>query len=137
MTHDCIFCKIIAGEIPCHKVYEDRRLLAFLDIAPFSPGHCLLIPKEHFSRLDECSPPVLQQLAQHLPAVAQALVKATQTDGYNVLLNNGRSAGQLVDHVHFHIIPRTPGDGVLSHTPAVPYAVGEAEKLAQKIAALL
>ena len=115
MVTDCIFCRIVAGDIPCHKIYQDDCLLGFLDINPFSPGHSLLIPQTHYARLSDCPDDVLALLAQKLVPVAQAIIAEVGVDSYNVLCNNGRAAGQLVDHVHFHIIPRVPGDGAVSH----------------------
>ena len=109
----CVFCKMVAGEIPATKVYEDEAVLAFLDIGPISDGHTLVIPKQHCTRVDECDPEVLSAVAARLGRIAEAVVAAMDADGYNVLSNNGSAAGQVVDHLHFHIIPRKTGDGVL------------------------
>lgn len=130
---DCIFCKIAAGQIPCEKVYEDEDVLAFLDIGPLSEGHTLVIPKRHYTKVHECPPQLLAQVGSVLPKVAGAVFGAMQADGYNVLCNNGRAAGQLVEHIHFHIIPRKAGDGVFTQWPAKKYPSGKVEKLGEKI----
>ena len=101
-----IFKKIIDGEIPCYKVYEDDRVLAFLDIHPLSPGHTLVIPKEPAETLDALSADSAAAVGRVLPVVARAIQRATGAVAYNVLQNNGRIAHQEVLHVHFHIIPR-------------------------------
>lgn len=137
MSKDCIFCKIIAGEIPSTKVYEDESVLAFLDIAPLSPGHTLLIPQEHVPRLEELSSEACCSLTRQLPQLARAVSAAAAAEGCNVLNNNGRAAGQLVDHVHFHIIPRRQADGVITHPPGKEYAPGQMEEMAQQIKSLL
>jgi len=109
---DCIFCKIAAGQIPSTKVYEDDNVLAFMDIGPISEGHTLVIPKRHYGKLDQCDPDTLTKISACLGRIAGAVKEAMNAEGYNVLCNNGRAAGQLVDHVHFHVIPRNSGDGV-------------------------
>jgi histidine triad (HIT) family protein len=103
---DSIFGKIIAGEIPCHKVYEDAEVLAFLDINPLSRGHTLVIPKEPAETLDQLSDASAAALGRALPRVCRAVMAATGVSEYNVLENNGRGAHQVVPHVHFHIIPK-------------------------------
>ena len=133
MADDCIFCKIIKGDIPSHKVYEDERILAFLDIGPVSEGHCLVIPKDHYVRLDDCPVDTVAAIGSQMGPIAQAIVAATNAEGFNVLNNNGRCAGQLVEHVHFHIIPRCTGDGIFIPWPAREYPQGRAEELAQNI----
>ena len=130
---DCIFCKIIAGQIPAAVVYEDEAVLAFLDIGPVSDGHTLVVPKPHYSTVDQCPPEVLAGLIHPIQRIAKAVVSATGCDGYNVLCNNGRAAGQLVHHVHFHVIPRVMGDGVFSHWPSSKYPEGKMEATAAAI----
>ncbi len=103
---DTIFSKIIRGEIPCHKVYEDERVLAFLDIAPLSKGHTLVIPKEAAATLDELSEESAAAVGRVLPRLCRAVMRATGARAYNVLQNNGAEAHQAVFHVHFHIIPK-------------------------------
>jgi histidine triad (HIT) family protein len=101
-----VFAKILAGEIPCHRVYEDEHVLAFLDVAPLSPGHVLLIPKEARPTLGELSDEAGAALGRVLPRLCRAVCAATGASSYNVLQNNGSDAHQAVMHVHFHIIPR-------------------------------
>jgi len=134
---DCIFCKIVAGQIPCEKIYEDESVLAFLDIGPVSQGHTLVIPKKHYEKVHECPPEIVTAVASVLPKVAGAVFGSMAAEGYNVLCNNGRASGQLVDHLHFHIIPRMTGDGVFSKWPASKYPPGTAGKIAEKIRAKL
>lgn len=113
MTYtDNIFSKIIRKEVPCHLVYEDERILSFLDIAPLSRGHTLVIPKQQCAFLHELTDEYAAALGAALPRIARAVMKATGTTAYNVLQNNGAEAHQAVFHVHFHIIPRTKEDGL-------------------------
>jgi histidine triad (HIT) family protein len=130
---DCIFCKMVAGEIPAVKVYEDEAVLAFLDIGPISDGHTLVIPKVHCGKVHECDPQVLADVWSRLGRIAGAIVRAMKADGYNVLCNNGRAAGQIVDHLHFHIVPRRTGDGVFTEWPAYKYPEGRSAEIAEKI----
>jgi len=130
---DCIFCKIISGDIPAAKIFEDEIVLSFLDIGPISDGHTLVVPKHHFGRLHECPSQLLGQIASRLGRIAKAVVTATGAEGYNVLCNNGRCAGQVVEHLHFHIIPRRSGDGLFESWPAYKYPEGEIEALAERI----
>ncbi len=101
-----IFDKILDGELPCHRVYEDEHVLAFLDIGPLSRGHTLVIPKERKARLDELSEDSAAAIGRVLPALCRAVMEATGASAYNVLQNNGSIAHQEVMHVHFHIIPK-------------------------------
>ena len=132
-SSECIFCKIVAGEIPAARIYEDDSVFAFLDIGPLNKGHALLIPKAHYEKVDRCPADVLSSVAAQIGRIARAVVQATACEGYNVLCNNGRVAGQLVDHVHFHIIPRFKGDGCLQGWPAKQYAEGEMEEMLEAI----
>jgi histidine triad (HIT) family protein len=101
-----IFSKIIAGAIPCHRVYEDAHVLAFLDIAPLAPGHTVLIPKEPARTLDELSDESAAALGRVLPRICRAVKQVTGCAAYNLLQNNESLAHQAVFHVHFHIIPK-------------------------------
>lgn len=130
---DCLFCKMAAGLIPVTKIYEDEIVLAFLDIGPISDGHSLLIPKQHFEKLDNCPPELLSQVAFRMGKIARAVSVAMNSDGYNVMCNNGRAAGQVIEHLHFHIIPRKSGDGVLNRWPSYKYKEGQIEKIAEQI----
>ena len=127
---DCIFCKIVAGEIPATKVLEDDQVLAFMDIGPVAQGHVLLIPKHHYERIDEMPPARAGAVLSQLPAIVAAAGLATGAAGVNVLQNNGRIAGQLVPHVHFHIIPRLPGGAFRFNWPAGEYPEGRMDELA-------
>lgn len=131
--NDCVFCKIVAGQIPVTKIYEDEVVFAFLDIGPISDGHTLVIPKQHFERLHDCPAELLSNFASHLGQIAKAVAAAMNSDGYNVLCNNGRAAGQLIDHLHFHIIPRNTGDGLFNRWPSYKYDAGRIEQIAAKI----
>jgi histidine triad (HIT) family protein len=108
---ETIFSKILRGEIPCHKVFEDAHVLAFLDIAPLSPGHVLVIPKLAARTLDEVGDEAAAALGQALVRVARAVKAATGCSAYNILQNNEAEAHQAVFHVHFHIIPK-PSDAL-------------------------
>lgn len=108
---DCIFCRIIAGQIPSTKIYEDENTLAFLDIGPLVKGHTLVIPKAHHSLLMESPDDVLKQVIVAVRRVAAALVKGLGADGVNIHQANGTSAGQVVPHLHVHVVPRYEGDG--------------------------
>ena len=130
---DCVFCKIVAGEIPATKVFEDDIVLVFLDIGPISDGHTLVIPKQHFGRLHDCPPEILGRISSRLGKVAGAVSAAMACDGYNLLCNNGRAAGQLVEHLHFHIIPRNTGDGLLNRWPSYTYEQEKIDAIAQQI----
>ena len=130
---DCLFCKIVAGQIPVTKIYEDEVVLAFLDIGPISDGHALVIPKRHFERLHDCPSELLGQVCSSLGRIAGAVTAATDSDGYNVLCNNGRAAGQLIEHLHFHIVPRNAGDGLFSRWPSYEYPAGRIEAVAAEI----
>ena len=109
---DCIFCKIIAGQIPCHRLHEDERVLAFLDIGPLSAGHCLVIPKPHYRTLDQLPDGLAGACMEAAVRLSRAVVAATGVEAWNILQNNGAAAGQVVMHVHFHIIPRRGQDGL-------------------------
>ena len=130
---DCLFCKMVAGQVPIIKIYEDEVVLAFLDIGPISDGHTLVIPKQHFEKLHDCPPELLGQVGSRLGKIAGAVAAAMNSDGYNVLCNNGRAAGQVIEHVHFHIIGRNAGDGVFDRWPSYKYPEGKIETIAAEI----
>jgi len=130
---DCLFCKMVAGKIPVKKIYESEDVLAFLDIGPISDGHTLVVPKQHFEKLHDCPPELLGRVASRLGKIARAVTTAMNSDGYNVLSNNGRAAGQLIEHLHFHIIPRNTGDGLFGQWLAYKYEQGNIEVIAEKI----
>jgi histidine triad (HIT) family protein len=110
---ETIFAKILRGEIPCHRVYEDDKVLAFLDVNPLSRGHTLVIPREPAETLDQLSDDSAAAIGRVLPRLARAVMAATGASAYNVLQNNGPLAHQAVFHVHFHIIPKYDDGGGL------------------------
>ena len=133
---DCIFCKIIAGEIPSSKVYEDDRVVAFLDISQVTPGHTLVVPKQHFRNLLEMDADSASQLFARVPDIARKVMKATGAKGMNILNNNEEIAGQTVFHTHVHLAPRyEETDGLQisfeAHEPDFPALAQLAEKIAQ------
>ncbi len=135
---ETIFSKIIRGEIPCHKVYEDEHVLAFLDIAPLSPGHTLVIPKPFARTLDEVDDETAAALGRALVKVSRAVKQVTGCDAYNVLQNNEAAAHQAVFHVHFHVIPKAPdGDGLGVGWKPTELDHSAAPELASKLAAAI
>ncbi|MCG8424281.1 MAG: HIT domain-containing protein [Proteobacteria bacterium] len=136
---ETIFSRIIAGDIPCYRVYEDDRVLAFLDINPLSRGHTLIVPKEAAETLDQLSDESAAAIGRCLPRIARAVLAATGATSYNVLQNNGAAAHQAVAHVHFHLIPKQgdgAGLGMVWRPTDLPAAEGEklAREVAEKIA---
>jgi len=127
MKSDCIFCKIVAGQLPACKVYEDTDTLAFMDIGPIVPGHTLVIPKTHVDLLTAAPPEVLQKLILVVQRIARAQLKAFKADGVNVIQSNGRAAGQVVPHLHFHFIPRFAADG--HHLNWTPRSYAQPEEM--------
>ena len=111
MNSDCIFCRIVSGDLPATRVYEDDQVLAFMDIGPIVKGHTLVIPKVHYDPLTALPLPLLQHLISVVQKIARAQFAALNADGINVSQANGTAAGQIVPHVHFHIIPRFKSDG--------------------------
>jgi histidine triad (HIT) family protein len=133
---ETIFTKILRGEIPCHRVYEDDQVLAFLDVGPLSEGHTLVVPKEPATTLDQLSEGAAAAIGRVLPRLCRAVMTATGVRDYNVLQNNGARAHQAVQHVHFHIIPKPDGAHGLGLTwPAERIDQARAAELAAKIAA--
>jgi histidine triad (HIT) family protein len=109
---DCIFCKIINGDIPAAKVFENEHVLAFLDISQVTKGHTLVIPKVHKENLFELTPELAKNIFESVPAIANALKNEYEPIGLNLVNNNGEGAGQTVYHFHMHLIPRYgQGDG--------------------------
>ena len=134
---DSIFTKIIQGEIPTRKVYEDENVFAFLDVNPVNPGHTLVVPKEPCVGLLDCDPDILAKVIQAVQKVAIAVKAGLGADGVNIHQNEGAAAGQKVFHLHFHIIPRFEGDG-FTQWHGKPYASEKeandaAEKIKQKL----
>lgn len=132
-----MFDKILDGEIPCHRVYEDAHVLAFLDVGPLSEGHTLVIPKERKACLHELSDASAAAIGRVLPRLCRAVMAATGADAYNVLQNNGSAAHQAVLHVHFHIIPRVGERGLGIQWRAGKLESDAASALAARIEAQL
>lgn len=128
----CIFCKIINQEIPCYRVYEDDKTLAFLDIKPVNPGHVLVLPKTHYQNFEDISEVDLAALMVTVKKIGKLLKDKLGVEGYNVHENNDPIAGQEVPHLHFHLIPRLAADG-LEHWPGKSYLPGEAEEIIKKL----
>jgi histidine triad (HIT) family protein len=138
---DTIFTKVIRGQIPCHKVYEDSLVFAFLDVNPISEGHTLVVPKEAAETVDTLSDEAGAAVGRALPRICRAVLKATGAKAYNILQNNGREAHQAVFHVHFHVIPRyadrAEGGGLGIGWRAGSLDANQGRELAAKIAAQL
>lgn len=133
----CIFCDIVQGKIPCSRIYATETILAFLDIAPVHPGHVLVVPKSHHPTLMDIPRELGGELVAVLGKVSGAVLKAVKAQGLNVMINNYRAAGQLVDHAHFHLIPRYEGDG-LQLWPQFPYpSTEEMQRVADSIRSAL
>ncbi|PIN85323.1 MAG: HIT family protein [Candidatus Diapherotrites archaeon CG11_big_fil_rev_8_21_14_0_20_37_9] len=108
----CIFCKIVSNEITAKKIFEDENSIAFLDLYPAAKGHTLVIPKNHYATLLDIPEMELKEVSQAIQKVAAAVVKATNAEGFNLVQNNREAAGQVVHHIHFHIVPRHKDDGL-------------------------
>lgn len=135
--HNCIFCKIINGELPAAKVFENEHVLAFLDISQVTKGHTLVIPKEHHENVYELPKEVCRNLFEVVPTIANAIKTAYQPVGLNLLNNNGEFAGQSVFHFHLHIIPRYgkgDGFGAVWKTNNDAYTYDDLQKIAETIA---
>ena len=141
MTHpidaDCVFCKIVAGKLPCFKLLEDETTIAFMDINPVNPGHALAVAKGHWPTVDVIPPDVLANVARTAQRVAKAAVEALAPAGVNLVQANGPAAGQSVPHLHVHIMPRRTGDDVSLNWTPVPGDMKEIEAVANKLRAAL
>ncbi|HET9953117.1 MAG TPA: HIT family protein [Polyangiaceae bacterium] len=135
---ESIFSKILRKEIPCHRVYEDAHVLAFLDINPIAYGHTLVIPKEPAETLDQLSEEASAAIGRVLPRICRAVQSVTGVRAYNVLQNNGSEAHQAVMHVHFHVIPKpNEGQGLGIRWPAGKLDADAGKELASKVQAAL
>ncbi|MFA5318200.1 MAG: HIT family protein [Patescibacteria group bacterium] len=134
MNKDCIFCKIIKGELPSYKIYEDDKVLVFLDINPINKGHALVVPKEHYESILETPDDLVQHIAVAVKKISKAVMGATGAHACNIGINNGAESGQIVFHTHWHIMPRFKGDGYeLWKGKDSAYMAGEAEDTAERI----
>lgn len=131
---DCVFCKIIKGELPSYRVYEDEDILTVLDINPVSRGHCLVIPKKHFENIFDIDDIILQKIISGAKLISKKLAKSLKADGINLLQANGEKAGQVVFHFHLHVVPRYNNDGLNFHPASRQEpTLEELKKLAEKI----
>ena len=135
MIEDCIFCKIIRGEVPSVKLYEDERTYAFMDINPLSSGHSLVVPKHHAENIYVTPPHALGAAMETLSKVSAAINRAVKPEGISILQANGPGAQQSVFHTHFHIIPRSTNDGLTMNWELQPGEIAEINAVAQKIRA--
>ena len=130
---NCIFCKIIAKELPADIVYENEHVLAFLDIAPINKGHTLVIPKSHHGSITTLSDDEWMNMMKVASKIGRSLMKACDYDGFNLHLANGNCAGQVVDHAHLHVIPRIGTDGFHWNWRSQKYADGEQQEIIAKM----
>lgn len=133
---DCLFCKIVEGTLPSHTVYEDDAVKAFLDINPINSGHVLLVPKRHSADFLSTPSEDVERVMSAIRKIAPSVMKAVGAEAFNIGLNNGTYAGQVVPHVHFHLMPRFPGDGRHLWSP-IPTTQEELKAVAEKIRAAL
>ncbi len=133
---DCIFCKIIKGEIPSSKIYENDKVFCFLDIMPVNKGHTLVIPKKHYETILDIPEDLLKEVITVTKKVSKAVKQGTKADGISIGQSNFKAGGQVVPHLHFHIIPRYSGDG-LKFWPQNKYEEGEMNSYKEKIAKFL
>jgi histidine triad (HIT) family protein len=133
--HDpsCIFCKIAAGSIPSARVLETEHAVVFLDINPVNLGHILLVPKGHHARLADLPDDLAAHAGSLLPRLCRAVLAATGAEALNVIVNHGPAAGQTVDHVHWHLIPRRSDDAVRWPWPHVAYEGGGLDEMRHRI----
>ena len=109
---ECVFCKIIKGDIHCYKLYEDDETIAILDINPATKGHSLVIPKFHSDNMNKASEEMIASVYKTVKKISDLIIRKLKPDGYNVLQNNGAVAGQVINHLHVHIVPRYIDDGI-------------------------
>lgn len=130
---ECIFCKIIEGKIPAAKVYEDQYVISFLDIMPANKGHCLIVPKRHAQNLIEMGDDDLAATIKAAKKVARAISLSFGNGSFNIVMNNGKEAGQLVNHAHIHVIPRFQKDRLRIRWSHLKYEGDEMKEYAEKI----
>lgn len=133
---DCIFCKIITRELPSHSVYEDDAVFAFLDIHPVNPGHTLIVPKRHSERIEDAPQEDVNNILATIKKIAPGILAAVRAKAFNIGVNNGAHAGQLIPHIHFHLMPRFPQDGLRLWSEQ-PMSQDELKSVADKIRSAL
>ncbi len=134
MPTDCLFCRIVAGRDPGARVFEDDEVVGFLDIHPVNFGHLLIVPKPHHATLAELPEALAMAVARHVPRLTRAILAATAAPGMHLVVNNGAVAGQTIDHVHWHLIPRFEGDAVDWPWPHQTYTESGLESMRERIA---
>ena len=132
-SQDCIFCKIVRGEAPSRKIHEDSDVIAFLDINPASIGHTLIIPKKHFENIYDIEPASLEKVIVAAKAISERAKAKLGAEGVNVLQSNGRHAGQLVDHLHVHVIPRYTNDNIMIRFPRAQLTDEDMKQIQDKL----
>ena len=130
---DCVFCQIVNGKIPADKVFENESFIVILDIHPASKGHSLVIPKKHVDRITDMDDQLLGEMAAVAKKVANGMQKSLGADGINFMVNNGKVAGQLIDHAHMHVIPRFSADKIDFGWNPHKYEANEIKELAERI----
>jgi histidine triad (HIT) family protein len=133
----CIFCKIVAGQIPCLRLLEDDQTIAFMDINPVNPGHALAVAKGHWPTVDVIPPDILAAVARSAQRIARAVMRELRPAGVNLLQANGAAAGQSVPHLHIHIMPRRAGDNVMFNWESRPGERAEIEAVYKRLKAAL
>lgn len=133
---ECLFCKIVKGELPSSKLYEDEDTLAFLDLFPVNKGHSLVISKEHYENIFDVPADILSKVSSVMKNVADAVKKGVNADGISIAQSNGKDAGQVISHIHFHVMPRFKNDG-LKLWPQGKYEEGEMDKFKEDISKFL
>lgn len=129
---DCIFCKFVKGEIPCHKIYENEKVISFLDINPTNKGHLLIIPKKHVTRFKDMDKETLVDIFNAMQIILNK-VEPKISQSYHILINQGKEAGQSVEHLHIHIIPRHVKDGLMISLPSKKLTEADAMELLNKL----
>lgn len=130
---DCVFCKIVAGDIPAAKLLETDKVTSFLDISPVNPGHALVVPKRHVASLLSLNQDELHVMIFVAKRVAAAVTEATDSPAFNILQNDGEAAGQVIRHAHLHVIPRNPDDGFSLGWRQLSYGEGELQALQRSV----
>lgn len=133
---NCLFCKIVKKEIPADIVFENNSVVAFLDINPTNKGHTLVVSKRHFADISETDDSVASEIFVRAKSIAHRIVRAVHADGFNLIVNNGPAAGQVIMHTHLHIVPRFKDDG-LKHWPNTIVSKEEMKEIKNKIVSFL
>lgn len=137
MDDDCLFCKIIKGDIPCYTIYQDDKTLAFLDINPNSVGHALVIPKKHAKTIVDMQDEDVEAVFKTVKKVVKGIQIALEPEGFNLVVNQGEVAGQVIQHFHCHVTPRNAEDGIELLLNVVSLSTEEFQDLVKKISDLI